>query len=270
MTLERDGPRIVQVPRGSEAVHFGMASGPLREMLAEFIEQGFVNGNASAMDNVDTGSPGLARRTHNLASEARINDLNDLRLGHAVTLRIGHKGRVRLWQLRDELRADRGREQFGILLDRRAWDRELAVQLLFATREDPLSLLYVDLDHFKEVNDGISHDEGDRVLKRCMEIVRDMVGDRGDAFRIGGDELGAALPKMPLARATEVAETIRRAVEAEFREAKVRVTTSIGVAEFVTAADPATASKFADAKMYEAKHAGKNRVVAVPFIPDPG
>ncbi len=265
MKLDRDGPMPIKVPKNTNLSLFGMPSRLLREMLAELIEQGLVNGNASAMDDDRDG----ADTAHNIAMLSRVNDLNALRLGHSVTFRIGHKGRVRLFQLRDELRADRGREQFGILLDRRAWDRELALQLLFATKDAPLSLLYVDLDHFKQVNDGISHDEGDRVLKRCMEIVRDMVGDHGDAFRIGGDELGGVLPTTPLDEAVRVAETIRQTVEAEFREAKVAVTTSIGVAAFTGAVDPLTASKFADAKMYDAKLAGRNCVKAAAFTSTP-
>lgn len=146
--LARDSQLQFTLPLGSSGGAFGLLSGPLREMLAEFIEQGFVNGNATAMaDDRSTDS------ASNLAMLSRIQDLNDLRLGRPLLLRISHKGRVRLWRLRDELRANDMREQFGILWDRRAWDRELRVQLLFASAEEPLSILFLDLDHFKKVND---------------------------------------------------------------------------------------------------------------------
>jgi diguanylate cyclase (GGDEF)-like protein len=254
MHLEREGPLVVAVPKGSTEGMFGLAVDPLREMLAGFIEQDLVNGNATAMDD-DRSAPDNNR---NLASDARLADLNHLRFGRRLTLRLNHKGKTYLYRLRDELRAFQGREQFGILYDRRAYDRELRVQLEFATSEHPLSLLYVDLDGFKQVNDGPGgHEEGDRVLKGCFEIIRDVTEER--AYRIGGDEVAAILPATQLADAESIAEKIRTAVEARFRDEAAPVTTSIGVAAFNAPVDPKIAARFVDAKMYEAKkQGGKN------------
>jgi diguanylate cyclase (GGDEF)-like protein len=258
--LEREGPLTIGVPKGAAEGMFGLNSEQLREMLAEFIEQGLVNGNATAMDD-DRSFPDNSR---NLASDVRLRDLNDLRFGRRLTFRIGHKGGAYLHHLRDELRAYQGREQFGILFDRRAWDRELRVQLEFATTETPLTILCIDLDGFKAVNDGPGgHDKGDQVLKVCFEIIRDVTEER--AYRIGGDEVTAVLPKTSLTEAESLAEKIRARVEAAFRDEEAPVTTSIGVVALSAPVDPKVASNFADEKMYEAKRGGKNRVISASF-----
>ncbi len=145
------------------------------------------------------------------------------------------------------------------------------MQVIFASEKDPLSLAYLDLDHFKAVNDSRGHDAGDDALKRFFTIVRDLVGDDGDAFRIGGDEVTITLARTSLDRSRELAERIRTAVEAEFmKDAEPRVTTSIGVATFVEPIAVATATKFADKLLYASKQAGRNRVTAEAFVPPTG
>jgi diguanylate cyclase (GGDEF)-like protein len=98
-----------------------------------------------------------------------------------------------------------------------------------------------------------------------MEIVRDVVEGRGDGFRTGGDEVLCSLPGATLEQATRIAETIRRAVEADFREKQVPATTSIGVATFIARVDPNEAAEFVDKRLYEAKNGGRNRVCAQAF-----
>ncbi len=260
MRLEREGPLTLTVAKGGNVDRFGLAAGPLREMLSELIEQGFVNGNASAMDDDRSAQD----NTRNLASDARLADLNDLRLGRAITVRIGHKGRVRLWRLRDELRADRGRDKFGILFDDRAWERELPVQLLFAGVSGPLSILFLDLDHFKAVNDTRGHPEGDAVLRRWFEIITDIAGDRG--YRYGGEEVGVLLPDTELDAASVIAEAIRAKVETEFAGKVPPSTVSIGVTTLTVPTRPEDALPFVDRLLYQAKTQGRNRVVATRYV----
>jgi len=258
--LERE-PMTFGISHDAAEGLFGLTANAAREMLIEMISEQLVNGPATALDPaVKTYDSVIVH-----AAEVARKDSFFLRKGTPVTYRITHKGRVHLWRRRDELRADRGREQFGILFDRRAWDRELSVQILFASASEPLALLFLDLDKFKAVNDTMGHPEGDRVLRRYMELVRDITGDRGDAYRIGGDELAVLLPKTGLDVATDLAEKIRAAVAAEFQAERVAATTSVGVASFEAPVSPDAAAKFVDARLYDAKHGGKNCVRAAAF-----
>ena len=128
---------------------------------------------------------------------------------------------------------------------------------------EPLSLIMVDVDHFKKVNDTHGHVTGDKVLKGVAEILRKKIRS-GSAFRYGGEEMAVLLPKAGVEGALEVAERLRRAIEAH-KIAGVKVTASFGVAGFDAAlADPAGFVEKADAALYQAKESGRNRVVAAP------
>lgn len=125
-------------------------------------------------------------------------------------------------------------------------------------------LLMIDLDDFKIVNDRDGHQAGDLVLKAAARSLTDSIRVTDWGYRYGGDEFTALLPEATLAGAGEVAERIRRAIEAteiEVAPGRVaRITVSIGVAvcpEDGTDARVLVAA--ADAGVYEAKHAGRNR-----------
>jgi diguanylate cyclase (GGDEF)-like protein len=258
--LEREGPLDIEVPKNATIEMFGLGATPLREMFAELIEQGFVNGNATAMDRDWVG--GASR---DLAGEVRRDDLINLAKGHPIRLRIGHKGRIQLWNLRDQLRADRDRDQFGILYDRRAWERELAVQLPFASADNPFSILYMDLDYFKSVNEKRGHAGGDEVLKGSFIIMRDLTGDR--AYRWGGEEVAASLPGVDSQKAREIASAIRAKVEAAFAKEDPPTTVSIGLATFTSfPVTPEEAFSCVDRLLMSVKRSGRNRVEVEQFV----
>ncbi|MGL5734080.1 MAG: diguanylate cyclase, partial [Beijerinckiaceae bacterium] len=152
--------------------------------------------------------------------------------------------------------------------NRRYLDRQLP-QLFAESKRDerPMSLLVLDIDKFKSVNDTYGHEAGDDVLKTFAKRVRACV--RGDDLlvRFGGEEVVIVMPDTPEDVATFVAERIRARVEgAPFaidRGARqIPVTTSIGVA-FLHAQDasPEDIFKRADAALFEAKAQGRNRVI---------
>jgi diguanylate cyclase (GGDEF)-like protein len=124
------------------------------------------------------------------------------------------------------------------------------------------SLLLLDLDDFKDVNDQRGHVEGDRVLMKAAAIVRDSVREIDVAARYGGEEFAVLLPDTARLGAFVVAERIRARIEKRFRRKRPRVTVSGGLAIFPEdAGTPADLIVQADAGLYRAKAAGKNRVL---------
>jgi len=153
----------------------------------------------------------------------------------------------------------------------RGWFRERFESLLEAARlqEQPLSLLMVDLDHFKAINDRHGHLVGDDCLRRCARIVEAVLRPHHALVaRYGGEEFIAALPGMDVHRARELAEEIckrLRAAPIRTRGPEVSVTASIGV-HVVDTADPSPgiasdlALQVVDTALYAAKSGGRDQV----------
>jgi two-component system, cell cycle response regulator len=137
-----------------------------------------------------------------------------------------------------------------------------------ASRGKPLSLLILDIDYFKSINDTHGHDAGDDVLREFATRVRKSIRGIDLACRLGGEEFVVVMPETDLAVAAVVAERIRRKIAGEpFSIHKgtgsVDVTISIGIAGLTEADDGAdTIIKRADQALYRAKRDGRNRVVA--------
>lgn len=153
----------------------------------------------------------------------------------------------------------------------REFQRRLREEWLRAERyRTPLSLIMLDLDDFKAINDTWGHPAGDRVLREFATLVAGGARATDLAARYGGEEFGMILPHTEGDLARRVAERIRVAVEDfEFLEAEapVRVTVSAGVATWPV--DPRVESvedlvAAADRALYRAKQAGKNRVMIDP------
>ncbi len=125
----------------------------------------------------------------------------------------------------------------------------------------PLSLIVFDLDHFKAVNDTHGHLAGDQVLTKVAGVTQAMVGDGDIAARFGGEEFACLLRDTDAERASEFAESLRLAIERNSAVAGLSgVTASIGHATFSPGDTSLTLFAKADAALYEAKKAGRNRV----------
>ena len=133
-------------------------------------------------------------------------------------------------------------------------------------REDkPLSLVVMDLDHFKQVNDTHGHPAGDRVLAAVADAGRDVLRREDTLARLGGEEFGFLLPGLDLDAAMEVAERVQQAIESVRvpldSGAALRVKVSIGVASAVQAStDAAELYARVDAALYDAKVRGRDQI----------
>ncbi len=131
----------------------------------------------------------------------------------------------------------------------------------------PLSLMVLDIDHFKRVNDTWGHDAGDDVLRAFAQRVKAVVRDRDLVCRLGGEEFIVAMPDTDLATAAGIAERVRGIIEAEpfvieKGARQIPVTVSVGLAESAGEIDPAILFRRADKALYRSKSEGRNRVTA--------
>lgn len=151
------------------------------------------------------------------------------------------------------------------LKNRRAFDEAFATMLRrCSAAELPLSLLVVDIDHFKKVNDVHGHATGDLVLKCLGKILKSLVRGNDVPARLGGEEFAVLLPETPTGGAHKVAEKIRQVVAAQqLRNGETelgQITVSIGLAELATNESKESLFKRADEALYQAKHSGRNQV----------
>ena len=160
------------------------------------------------------------------------------------------------------------------LANRRALTLRLEDELQRAARNGTsLSFVIADIDDFKPINDGFGHQQGDDVIKAVASVLAGSVRETDLAVRFGGEEFVIVLPGARLVHARRAAEAMRTAIaELEIpnpRGEPIHVTASFGVAEFPTYATPEALLAAADAALYQAKRAGKNRV-ATSTVHDDG
>ncbi len=127
----------------------------------------------------------------------------------------------------------------------------------------PLSLLFLDVDDFKTVNDTLGHTQGDLVLKSLATYLKNTVRQADILCRYGGEEFVVLLPQTPAEQAEVMADRLREGIAGtpmSPADQEVRITVSIGVAELGPGMDGAALVKAADAALYGAKRTGKNRV----------
>ena len=130
-----------------------------------------------------------------------------------------------------------------------------------ARERTPLSVVALDIDHFKRINDTYGHDAGDLVLRRVAAALRHF--DHGLVGRVGGEEFLAVLPDCDRSRSAVVAESVRRIIEGiDLSEVQpgLRISSSFGIAEVASGQGWEEAARRADEALYRAKHAGRNRV----------
>jgi diguanylate cyclase len=172
-----------------------------------------------------------------------------------------------LEQTLDKARREATLDSLTGIANRRSFDlgvNELAADAM--NSGDDLCLIILDVDHFKTFNDSWGHQTGDEVLKLVAATIQQNVRGQDRAARYGGEEFAVIVPCTPLAGAATVAENIRQAVERQqftARESRRTIgglTVSLGVACYDPGEPLLDWIGRADAALYRAKHAGRNRV----------
>jgi diguanylate cyclase (GGDEF)-like protein len=143
--------------------------------------------------------------------------------------------------------------------NRRAFEVKLAeVTSSFSRSGQPTSLIVLDLDHFKNVNDVHGHAVGDQILREVVTIVNTRTRLNDSLFRIGGEEFVVVADGQCIGDASHLAEQLRTLVEVNELVPNSAVTISLGVAEFRTGESPQSWLSRADAALYQAKREGRN------------
>lgn len=183
-----------------------------------------------------------------------------------VSLSIGNL------KLRESLRQQSIRDVLTGLYNRRFFEESSQREMLRASRlqaqggYDGLALMMIDIDHFKRFNDQHGHEVGDHVLREVAQVLQSQTRGSDVAARFGGEEFTIVMADITAVQALERAQRVREAVEALVLRPSGRdvggVTISIGLAQFPTHGITVEALLLsADKALYEAKHAGRNRVV---------
>jgi len=154
--------------------------------------------------------------------------------------------------------------------NRTRFEEDFTRYLMEADRYDrPLSIVMLDIDHFKRINDRYGHAVGDSVLRQVAKVVETQIRSADALYRWGGEEFCVLSPETMLEGARESAERIRIAVAGADFGAVAEVTVSLGVAQWQAGELADALLRRVDGAMYAAKQAGRNRVeLAPPFDPD--
>jgi diguanylate cyclase (GGDEF)-like protein len=185
-----------------------------------------------------------------------------------------HENERKRAALEEELRRLARFDELTGLCNRRYLFDRLTQEMLRAQRYgSPLSLMLVDLDHFKQINDTYGHIMGDTVLATVAGIIRETIRATDLSGRYGGEELCIVLTETKIDGASLVAERLRRRIAAECFPAAsggmFHVTCSIGLAQYHdTMKDVVAFLEVADHALYQAKGQGRNRVVQASVTPE--
>jgi len=217
----------------------------------------------------DKGSTnGSAINDRRVDQPVRLSDGDRIRLGASTTLRFALVDEAEEQALRSVYEATT-RDPLTGVANRKQLDQRLDAELAYAVRHNALlSVILVDVDHFKRVNDDYGHLAGDAVLKNVAATLSAGIRTEDVIARYGGEEFLAIARGIGVDEATVMAERLRQLVNgskavADGRE--IRVTVSAGVASLRCCGerrDKVTLLGLADARLYRAKQTGRNRVVA--------
>ena len=216
--------------------------------------------NGTLVGSFNLGSPSLERFT----SDKAVDFMGHMGLIAAMCLQNSAiKEQIRLLSMMDNLTQ---------VKNRRCFDNDISKEVSRAQRSgQPLSCLFIDADHFKNINDTYGHQAGDETLKSLAAWVKTQLREGDQIARYGGEEFAVLLPDCDETLAYQVAERIRQHVASQniqFENTTIQITLSIGVStykveEFADLTREQTVKSLlgqADAAVYDAKENGRNQV----------
>lgn len=198
-----------------------------------------------------------------LEKPVRIPELS-LRIAKALETRRMRMAQERLVDKLEQLAIT---DELTGLFNRRRLTERMRQEVKRAQRYGrPIVILAVDIDSFKELNDSFGDAAGDAALQALGSLLRTDVRTQDQSFRIGGDEFMVLLPEITLHDGVNLAERLREKIHGIRLGGypQLRLTASIGAAEYSSGESPAQLLERADGALYAAKRAGRNRVVALP------
>jgi two-component system, cell cycle response regulator len=201
-----------------------------------------------------------------ISTVKRLDEGDKIQIGPITVVRFAHHDELDE-RFHQRLVASALRDPLTRLFNRRYLLDRLDCELRFARRHmSTLSLLMLDVDHFKELNDRHGHLAGDAVLAHLAAVLQKAVRNEDVVARFGGEELTVVLRSVTLDQAMVLAERLRQLVEASvtrYRGQELRVTVSVGGAGYPSTRAETVAQLIdaADRALYRAKDEGRNRVV---------
>lgn len=169
----------------------------------------------------------------------------------------------------DDVRRESLLDPLTKIANRKSFDEGIDAAIREAKAgSDPLCLMFIDIDHFKNFNDTYGHQTGDQVLRLVAMTLKSNIKGKDIAARYGGEEFAAILPSTDIEGAMIVAENVRKAIQAKellkrsTNEKLGRITASFGVAIYQRSDTANSLIERADRCLYAAKHAGRNRVIS--------
>ncbi|MDR0777701.1 MAG: GGDEF domain-containing protein, partial [Azonexus sp.] len=255
----------------------------IKQMLAGFVDHlaDFTDATSDYHDKIEACAvkisaaddiTALENVLDEVMRETRTIQLNALRSRDELraTQRQVEESQERIRQLEHELEATSDLVRYDQLcgiLNRRGLEDMFTKEVARATRHDmPLCVALLDIDNFKQLNDSMGHDVGDQALIHLAGLCRDTLRPQDTVARYGGEEFVILLPETQLGDAAAALSRLQRELTKKFfmhNNDKILITFSAGVTEFADTDDQASAMKRADGAMYQAKQAGKNRVISV-------
>ncbi len=202
---------------------------------------------------------------HRITAPVELREGDKIQIGRTTVLRFGHQDALDE-SFHEHLMSSALRDGLTKLFNKRYLMERLDSELKFAQRHNQaLSLLMLDVDHFKKLNDTRGHLAGDQVLAALAGVLLKAVRNEDVVARFGGEEFVILLRAIEVGPAALMAERLRKLVEAmvvPYDGCDLRATVSIGVAGYpsMPAGSPDELVDAADKALYRAKHAGRNRV----------
>lgn len=251
------GASLIELMRnvGGSVEEAGAATSDFDARLAAFVE------------GLESDGPRDAMHRHVAAMREEVDRMNRSLAELDSRLAAGHREVSQLQQALQRARDEASLDPLTGILNRRGFDAAIRSVYAEAVKDDmPFSVVMVDIDHFKRINDCYGHPFGDQVIRAVGQALSQLTQRRDVAARYGGEEFALVLPETRLPGARDVAERLRIAVSRGYitrgagRTPIGSITVSAGVAQHVRGETAMQLVARADDALYESKRSGRNRV----------